>query len=326
MKDILNYLPILKAGTSKENYPLYAQLLHIEDGYVSTCNDAVFVKMKLGMPFDGNVNIFVFENALKMLPDEYNLVKEPNSIVITTKKLQYDLKLVPMTFFPSMEEPDVKYMEVDEGILSVLKTASSFTGLDKYEHVFFDDKGMLSTSGQKILRYAGKSSLDKPVILPKSVISLLKVGYFIGSDENDNTIVKFPNGFAIFTTPHYSSFPGEKIREFIDPLLEDTKKLVNVGVFKDALSKVTPIFFGETLRIVELKNDSFGILKIRGESPFNGVASASVKSELSESVLMYINVDLINVVPGEYDFHIKSGINDRLMAKNHSSEIVLIGV
>lgn len=325
MRDILKHLPILKAGTSKENYPLYAQLLHSEGGYVSTCDDSGYVRMKFDMVFEGNVNIFVLENVLKILPDEYGVDVTGNIVKIKTNKLNYDLKFVPMSFFPSMEEPDTEYMEIDEGILAILKTALAFTGANDYESVYFDDKGMLATNGQKILKYDGKSSLSKPVLLSRKIISLLQVGNFIGSDDNDNTVVKFPGGFAVFVSPHYSSFPCEKIREFSIPLLEDTKKLIDIGTFKDSLSKVIPIFFGESKRIVQLNNNDIGKLEICGESPFNGKAGASVKSELNEEFTILMDADLFNAVPDGYDLHIKDGVTDRLMAKNHSSEVILVG-
>jgi hypothetical protein len=231
-----------------------------------------------------------------------------------------------MNFFPSMELPEITYTEVDEGILDLLKTALGFTGSNEYESVYLDGEGLLSTNGQKVLKYDGPTFLMKPIMLSRKIISLLQAGYLIGSDENDNTVVKFPNGFGVFVSPHYSSYPSEHMRNYISPLLLGTKKLVNVGEFKEQLGKVLPIFFGEGKRLVELKNDGNGSLTIKGQSPYNGVASVVMYSDLSYVFDMTIDADLFGAVPNEYDLHVKGDINNRLMAKNHSAEVVLMGV
>jgi len=325
MRDLIKYLPMLKAGASKENYPLYAQYLHIEDGFVSTCDDSAYVRVGFDMPFKGNVNLFVLETILKTLPDEYTVKEGVDIVKINAKGRDYNLNNVHNNDlpFPEIPKPKTKLLEIDEGLLSLMKSALSFVGSMEYASVYVDNKGLIATNGQRLIIYEQDTKLDTPVLLSKEIISSLKKGYEIGA--SGNTIVEFPGGYAVFTTPHYSSYPVDNIREYAAFALADTELLLNVGEFKELLAKVDPIFFGEGKRIIDISNSN-GIIEVSGKSPYNGTAKASTSSLLQDDFAMTIDADHFSAVPNEYDLHVHLGANDRIAAKNHSAEILLRGV
>jgi hypothetical protein len=325
MRDIIKYLPMLKAGTSKENYPLYAQYLHIEDGFVATCNDDAYVKVDFDMPFKGNVNLFVLETILKTLPDEYGVKEGVDIVKINAKGRDYNLNNIQNNDlpFPEIPKPDIECLEIDEGLLSLMKSALSFVGNMEYASVYIDDKGLVSTNGQRLLIYEQDTKLDTPILLSKEIISSLKEGYKIGA--SGNTVVEFPGGYAVFTTPHYSSYPAENIRDYAAKALADTEPLLNVGEFKELLAKVNPTFFGEGKRIIDISNSN-GIIEVSGKSPYNGTAKASMSSMLQEDFDMTIDADHFTAVPDDYDLHVHLGSTDRIAAKNHVAEILLRGV
>ena len=313
---------MLKAGASKENYPIYAQYLHIEDGFVSTCNDDAYVRVDFDMPFKGNVNLFVLETILKTLPDEYKVKEAGDIIKITAKGRDYKLNTTDLPF-PEIPKPSVECLEIDEGLLSLMKSALSFTGNMEYENVFIDKEGLISTSGQRLIIYEQDTGLEVPLLLSKEIISSLKVGYKIGA--SGNTVVEFLGGYAVFTTPHYSSYPAENIREYAVKALADTQPLINVGEFKELLAKVDPIFFGEGKRIINIVN-SKGTIAVLGKSPYNGKAKADTTSMLQDNFDITIDADHFSAVPNDYDLHVHLGSDDRIAAKNGVAEILLRGV
>ena len=322
MRDLIKHLPMLKAGASKENYPLYAQYLHIDDGFVSTCDDAAYVRVDFDMPFKGNVNLFVLETILKTLPDEYKLEEKGDVIKVNTKKANYKLNNADLPF-PEIPRPPVHLLELDEGLISLMKSALSFVGNMEYESVYLDSKGLVATNGQRLLIYEQDTKLDTPILLSKEIISILKEGYKIGA--SGNTVVEFPGGYAVFTTPHYSSYPADNIREYATKALKDTQPLINVGEFKELLAKVNPIFFGEGKRIINIVN-SKGNIAILGKSPYNGTARANTTSMLQDNFDITIDADHFSAVPDDYDLHVHLGSDDRIAAKNHVAEILLRGV
>ena len=324
MRDLIKYLPVLKMAASKENYPTYAQYVHCGDRFVSTCDDVAFVKVDFDMPFRGNVNLFVLETILKTLPDEYKLETDQDTVKVVTKKTQYVLNIADLPF-PELDRPDAEKFVIDEGNLEILKTSVNFTGVSEYENIYLDKDGLISTNGQRLFIYDQENILETPIMLNKKIISNLAVGYSIGVGDNGNVVIDFPDGYALFTTPHYSTYPAENIREWASKALPNTKPLINVGEFKDLLAKVNPIFFGEAKRFIHIENHARS-LEITGESPFNGKAAANCKSDLKETFVMDIDADHFATVPNEYDLHVRVGTNDRIAAKNHVAQILLWGI
>jgi len=171
--------------------------------------------------------------------------------------------------------------------------------------------------------YSQDTGLETPILLSKEMISTLKEGYKIG--QGGNTVVEFPGGYALFTTPHFSSYPANNIREWATKALADTQPLISVGEFKELLAKVNPIFFGEGKRIINIVN-SKGTVAVLGKSPYNGKAKASAASMSQDDFDITIDADHFAAVPDEYDLHVHLGSSDRIAAKNHVAEILLRGV
>ncbi len=325
MRDLVKYLPLLKAGASKENYPLYAQSLHVGQGFVSTCNDAAYIRVDYEMPmeFYGNVNLFVLETILKTLPDEFTITKDPDGIIIKAKGLIYRLNQADFEF-PEFAKPDKGELEVDEGFLSILKAAVSFTGDFEYEGIYVDGEGLIATNAQKLLLYNQPTGLKKPIVLTREIVNILDVGFKIGVEPSDNTVVTFPNGYAIFVTPHFSAFPADTIRSWGIGTLKDTQPLTSVSEFRGLLSQVAPIFFGEGKRLIRIENYN-NTVEVSGESPYNGKAKAQCNSAIKDLWATKMDMDLFGAVPDGYDIHIKLGVKD-IMAKNEISEIILVGI
>lgn len=323
MRDILKFMNILKVGASKDNYPLYCQLVNIENNKVRTCNDETYVELNLELGDVGNLNIYMLENILKMLPDEHEISTKGDSVFIKTRKSNYQLKLMDVTM-PTFSNPTIDTVDLDEGLISILKLAQKFTGSSEYENIYMDYNGILATDTQKLLMYDNNLKIEKPVILTKKVISSLKENCKIGSDINDNTVVKFYNGFAVFVVPHYSTFPSERIRNWVNGIFDDNKDLIDVIDFREMLKKVFPVFVGESKRIINIKNNNFNF-EINGKSSINGEIRTTGKSKLEDNFEININSDLFSSMPDDYTLRIKPRINNQIMASNGIANIVLIG-
>jgi hypothetical protein len=76
MKRLLRYLPLLRIGSSKDDYPLYAQLIHFGDT-IRACNDETFISVdNFGIDVKGNTNLFVLDSVLNKLPDNYEVSQD----------------------------------------------------------------------------------------------------------------------------------------------------------------------------------------------------------------------------------------------------------
>jgi len=322
MKQIIEYLPILKAATTKDNYPMYCQLVNIGEKTVRTCNSLAYVEINLDIGIKGKTNIFVLESLLKILPDESKIEKADDKIIVTTPKTSYTLNLVDIDI-PTFDEPDIDYLEVDEGLLAILQLARKFLGVDEYEHVYVDKSGFIATNGQKLLYYAFDTKLDRPLMLTRNIINMLEVGYKIGANENENAIVKFPFGFAIFTVQHHSLYPVDKIREFHEGLVSERNDLIQMSDFRAMLQKVSPVFIGESFKVVELTNNEKKLV-MKAESPYNGKASVEEDSVLEGDFNLEIDSTLLSCVPSECILQVKLD-QKFLMASDGHYDIILRG-
>lgn len=325
MRDLVKHLPMLKAASSKENYPMYAQFLNVTDEYVSTCDDLSYVRVYFKMPFTGLVNLYVLETILKTLPDEYKVKQKGDKIFALAKGVDYELKTADYDF-PVIEVPkEVSMMEVDEGILDVFKLALSFTGELEYESVYVDKDGLLSTTGQRLLMYHQSTSLKNPLMLSRKIIQSLQVGDKVGVGSNNNVVVDFPNGYAMHTVPMAATYPAENIREWASSMVTDLEPIISVGEFKKLIAQVNPIFFGESQRTVHIYNTDKTIT-VKAESPFNGEASASAKSELDDEFEILMNADFFSAVPDSYMLHAQLGQSERIVARSEVADIILAGM
>ena len=116
--------------------------------------------------------------------------------------------------------------------------------------------------------------------------------------------------------------------EFANHIINKTEtnneKICNVSKLHKAIFKVTPMFIGETISLIQLINKNKELF-INAES-INGNTSVKIESLSDIKSKLYVNASYINHVPIDYDMYLEQGKINKAIFKNENSTIIIMGV
>jgi len=330
MKNILEYMKILKAAASNDVYPIYSSYLFSDGVKLKTCNNSAYIEVTPAKPsnFKGYVNIFILEEILNMVAEDATFVfSEKESLLkVNSGSFKTTLNIVRDMGMPEIAQPDFSSsIELDEETINLWKYAITYVGRDSLSPLYIDSDGICATDGQRVFLSSDGYNIDGKLSINKKILSFLKEGYSIFSDTKGNINIGFPNGFAVFSTDSLELFPNQRIRTFAEDSLSDRKFLFNVAVLRDCADKIAPIFHGETENYCDLSNKDKE-MKVSAFSPVNGSAEVVVNSELDAEFSINFNMKFIKNMPLEYDTFINLEKTDRLIFENDKGiNIIMLG-
>uniref|UniRef100_A0A6H1Z961 DNA polymerase n=3 Tax=viral metagenome TaxID=1070528 RepID=A0A6H1Z961_9ZZZZ len=326
MDKLINYMNLLKVGSSTDTYPIYAQYINSDGKCARTCKDDIFVKVDCSLPFIGSTNIFVLDSILKTLTD-YSVTQEGADICI--KSGNFNTKLSTMDIpFPNIDEPSIPLVYIDEEVHLMLKIASQFVSQnDIYENIIITKGGICSTRGTRAFLWNKKFEIEDSILINKKILSTLEVGRFVGVDENNNTVVKFDGGYIVAESDNANDFAYEKLASFISDAKSKSisNRVCSVIQMQSALEKLAPIFFGEKSRYVYMFSDG-NKLNIKAET-INGVAEVDIEPDTDIKFEITMSMDFFRGLP-PYSMYIEGrGTLSYLYFTDDSNmvDIVLLG-
>jgi len=320
MDNLLSYLRILKIGATKTYFPIFAQYLHSKDGWLSTYNLDVYIRVRFPAIFEGDINIYTLEKTISALRGdsaEYNTYG--NTLQISCGTLVTKLMLEDMEF-PSMEEPVGETTIITEEAYEVIEEAMKYVG-GEYPYVIVSN-GIYSTNGSKAYYNNTKCNLTVPI--SKEVFALLSVGDEVGV-EGTNTFIKFSNieGFALFNLFDSSTYPTVQIR---DTVATDTWRVCNIAPILDAVSKVTSISYGEEVKGVTISCED-EMLRVEAESAMQGESVYTISAPDSPNFSIYINANFFNRIPLSYDLYVSGmGELNKIFLRNEKTTMIFMGL
>ncbi len=326
MEDLRTYLPLLMFGASKDYYPLFAQYLHSDGMSVQTNNLDRFVKVEnICLPFEGDVNIFVLGDILSKVKDFEMSLVDAEVLRIKTNTVSYNLNVGDFDFL-SIDKPEVEMFDVNEDLMGKLKIAQRFLGNDSiYKYIYLDSGKVISTDTNKLFVSPCSLGLQKPLGIDSSLFKILREDLKIGESDG-SVVVEFDRGYIISTSEYMDDYPASKIESFLEKTKRsDLVRICNVAAVKDAIDKLSPIFFGESSNLITLDFRS-PKLKIKAESEMNGVAEIEIESSDSVDVVMMVDMNLFKPIPLSFDLFAVPEYLDRLYLTDEESEIILMGV
>lgn len=330
---ILNNLKILKLASVKENYPPYGSYINSFEGIATTSDEISFISLNKKMPFDGYLNIFLFEDVLKVGKENISIEQPKDDLLyITFDNTNTTLNLASNLNMPFFSMPDVPLTSLDTEIINVLKSAINFVGAKiPYRCVYFGNGYICATDHGRVFLYQNDSIQNSPVALNKKIISFLTEAIQIGT-HNSNIVLSWKEtediaeGYGLFATDLLSGFPIDSIMSFVSGSKLDTKYLCNFAVIKDALNKIKSIFTGESNPILNIVNKNKK-LTITGGSIVNGIMNAEYDSELEEECSIEISTGVLGSISIDYNVYIYPKLEtDKLILNNDKSDIIVMGV
>jgi hypothetical protein len=278
--------------------------------------------------FKGYLNIFILEEILNMVAEDasFNFSEKESLLKVNSGSFKTVLNVVRDMGMPVIESPDfTNSIELDEEMINLWKYAISYVGRDSLSPLYIDSDGICATDGQRVFLSSDGYNIDGKLSINKKILSFLKDGYRIMSDQKGNINIAFPNGFAVFSTDSLELFPHQRIRSFASDSLSDRKFIFNVAVLRDCADKISPIFHGESENYCELFNKNKE-MKISAFSPVNGNAEVVVNTELADDFSINFNLKFIRNMPLEYDVYTNLEKQDRLIFENDKGiNIIMLG-
>jgi len=317
MKELLK---ILKAGVTKNDYPVYGQYIHSTGKQLQTYNKSILACVNYELPFKGSTNFFVIENLLTHL-ETYDIKQINDSIIISSDNFKSEL-IIDDVGFPRVKNHNYKKgLFVTEELLYILNIAIKFVGNSYYKYVVITNKGVLATDTHRLFCYNKVMDTKSAIFLDKNIINMLKTGYEINFD--DNIFVKFDEGYLIFEIDDVSEYDINKIYDHILTYSNNVVRLCNVQTIHDAIQKVSHVLFNENSRCINIFNKK-KILTISAESSVNGVASVEYESELENKYESNFDIDKFSNISLDYDVYINKEDSNYMYLKDEHSEIISV--
>ena len=330
MKNILEYMKVLKAGASNDVYPIYSSYLYSDGNNLKTCNNSAYIAVSSIKPtnFKGYLNIFILEEILNMVAEDatFSFSEKESLLRVNSGPFKTSLNVVRDMGMPEITKPDFSSsIELDEETINLWKFAIKYVGRDSLSPLYIDSDGICATDGQRVFLSSNGYGIDGKLSINNKILSFLRDGYNIFADQKGNVNIGFHNGFAVFSTDSLELFPHQRIRSFASDSLSDRKFIFNVAVMRDCADKISPIFHGETEHYCELSNKNKE-MKISAFSPVNGNAEVMVNTELENEFSINFNMKFIKNMPLEYDVFINLDMQDRLIFENDKGvNIIMLG-
>ena len=326
MNNLLNYIPLLKVGCSKENYPLYSQSIYFDGETIRICNDDVYVCLNYQSDIRGCLNLFVLESVLKIAAKHREVefvVANEHLTVHSPDGYTASLGIDSITDFPLQDMPETPLTEVTDDMLLALNDAILFNrpgGKAHNLYIYMDKEHIMATSNMRCFLSNVFTAVSEYVGINKKMLSVLDDTCMIGSYDN-NTLIKFDSGFVKFTIDLLDGYPADKLLQFVNDSREGVLKLCNMGVLNEALSNLAPISQGEKVNMCTFSNTG-NELTLKAQS-MHGVIETKVDSELEVEYKTEINIDQIKNLPANYDVYVNPDDVKILYLKSTYGEIVV---
>jgi len=321
-------LPLLRVSCSKEPLPPYASYLNFTpDNRVMVCNDIVYTEITTDVPLVGSVNFYILEGMLKNLDVDAKLFVKKSNLIIQSPQFRSTLPIINLPLPSVVFKPDVPTFELTKETIDLLKIASKFVSVseDRFKDICLSNGHIYAIDGERMFYSILQSTFDTEILVNRLAHSILRPGMKIGN-SGDNLLVDFSNGFSLFSSTLYGTYPQEKIQRVIDNLLPHNK-LCNVSVIQQACERLSPLAFGEESSIINIKKDN-DTTKITMESAINGTAFVEIGVEDKSIDLFNMNIatNKFNGVPDSFDVYIENvPTPERLILKDGESIIILMG-
>jgi len=329
MKDLIELLPILRFGTDKKSYPIYASYISSVGASVRVCNDLFFIKADAEVPFYGNVNYFVLESILKTR--ENMECNDSETIITITDNKNFNSKIPKMPMdIPDLPRPSTATLVLSHEMIESIKLASLFTGKDLYSNVLLFNGGILASDKLRIYYNPIELNLESTISLNHKVIQFIATladKYTVGLSEKDVLCIDFGRGYALCPPESNSEYPYSKIVEFVDNMSQIVTDLCPVDQLLKALKDTSPVFFGETSNAVFLDNDNHG-LDVIASSPLNGEIKVGLESLIQKQFKTQFQASMFKSIPSDYMVAIDPANPNKLFLKTtfDKSSIVLMGL
>ena len=329
MKKLLELLPILKLGTSTDNFPIYAQSLHITPEFLSTCNDDVSIRIKSHLDFSGDISFFVLNSILHKFQGNIDYEFLGETLFLSSEGFNTSLNVTDFGF-PEIEgpTPDNFKITITDELESVIKLAINFIGSKGiFSYVYMGKGNIIAADSSRVFLFEDNDLIkDCEVLLNSRILPLAVEGVKVGSYSN-NTVVQFENGYAIFVVHDSDDYPTDNAKNYIKNSTENITRICNIAVIKDALEKVQHILFGEKEQVIYLSNKN-SRLKIVAESAMNGISTYNADSDSDESFSIDMPISYFRKIPLNFDLFVEKS-NPRpdkiILSDNEKSTIMLMG-
>jgi hypothetical protein len=333
MKQLIDLLPLLKVGTSKDSYPVYAQCLYSNGERVQTCNNNIFINLECKLPFTGLVNFQTINSIVTKLTEqeEKNQIRvsvstKDDKLIFRAPPYNYEVLVMDLDF-PKVAEPDIKTIEVTDEIIEQLKIAHKFVGKGIMSYVYLYDKGILATDTHRIYHRLFDFEIESPIAINNKILSVLYDGCHIGSDTNNNTVVIFPNGYGIFTVDNVSYYPASKILSMLTSkdVTSYGEFLCNILALREWTEAVLPIYGSDTNTFVSMTLDKNG-LRLNAEAAANGTAQMTpdVQCELDAFDIIF-DASYLKDIPSSFDVFVKGGETlDKFVLKDDETGLIVL--
>jgi hypothetical protein len=336
MKELIKYLPVLKLGCSNAEYPVFVQYVHSNGKIICSYNggflsniDGIFVQIKQPLSFSGDLNVFVLDDIIKNIGNNFDYEIKDNKLIIQQDTFQTEILIVNCSF-PEVPLPEVeKQFNLTADLYNDLKLANKLSFSDKsiLSYVILDNNNIASIGLDKVFYKKLNLNTDfDPILINTRILSVLNPSIenmYIGS-TNNNVLISYDNVEIFFEVDNFSEYPLQQLINFVNESNNNLVKLCNMSYFNEAIKKLSPIFFGESRRLFQLSNIN-DFLYFTAEVQLNGTAEYSCKSEYGDNFIMNFDMDTFKGIPIEYDVFINPELNDRLVLCNGNSYIIVKG-
>ena len=326
MSDLKNVVKLLKFGATKKSYPEFGSYALSKNGKLITFNYDVLVSVDYDIGFDGGVNVYVLDGILSKVKDAA-LEKKGDVLNITDGSFSAKLNIIDIAdeVFPEVDLSDVKFSDVTSEMLDKLKLASSFVAGDSTDQmnldkVFFGNNVICGCDGHR--SYIAKHNTSDNLSFNKQILQFLSEGMLVGRYK-DSVAVKFENGFAVFNFDIAENYPVDQLVEIVDSSSKNSTKLCNIACLHDALSKLSPIFFGETFSSITLSNEN-NVLTVSANSYLNGETKIEYNSFSDTEISVDINPIYLKPIPIDFDVYLVD--KNKIYLSNDADEEIIIMV
>jgi hypothetical protein len=326
MKDLLNFVKLLKVAVSNDNYPLYSSYLFSDGKTVRTCNNTAYVSLNYKAPFKGCVNFYVLEDILNNIGEDAEYYQKDNQLKIVSGSYENFLNIMDFDF-PDLNLPEgVELIDLTEEDLNMWRFATKYCGKESLSPLYVDGEGTLATDGSRIFLNHKKWSIGNKLALTPKILSFVRPEFKLGADDRGNINIVFNGGYAKFIADKLDFYLDDRIRKFVNESSKDVKLLCNVAVLRDCAEKLAPIFHGEIESVANISNKD-NKLEIIATSSVNGRSNVIINSELKEEFAINMNLRFFGNIPFNFDVYVNPSKDDRLFLQDENgSRVVLMGV
>ena len=188
-------------------------------------------------------------------------------------------------------------------------------------NIFINNSFICATDEAKLFYYPIETSIST-VGLSKQIFPILtstncRLGAF-----NNNILIEFDGGYSVFTSSIMDYYPSQDILTFVSTINESKIELCEMSQLKDAMDKLSPIFFGESIQVMDILNKGNKLI-ISAQSSVHGKSEIITTSSLVTKFNTQLNINQLRAIPLEYKVYISNVKNDLLLFSDEATIIIV---